>query len=334
MRSRCCGLGIMWCGIAAAVLLLPAQVAGQGGSPSTSARTPWGDPDLQGIWNFGTLTPMERPESLADQAQLTEEEAAAYEQRHAVARDRPNPRVGEECPEEFFGCDNSGLAYEWRIWLDLGTRVVSTRRTSLVVDPPDGRIPALTPAGEERRKAAGAAFLRAAGPEDLFLHDRCMVGYNSGPPLTPGPSLNIMQVFQSPGFVAIRPEIGDARVIPTDGRPPAAFRQWQGHPRGRWEGDTLVVETRHARVFMFATSATALHRLEERFTRTGDDELLYEVRVEDPTTWTRPWTFELPMTRSAGPLYEYGCHEGNYSITNMLSGARRTEQARPESAAR
>ena len=324
----------MSCGIVVAALLAPLPVAGQGDSPAPSARTPWGDPDLQGIWNFGTLTPMERPESLADQALLTEEEAAAYEERHAVARDRPNPRVGEECPEEFFGCDNSGLAYEWRIWLDLGTRVVSTRRTSLVVDPPDGRIPALTPAGEERQEAAGAAFLRAAGPEDLFLHDRCMAGYNSGPPLTPGPSLNIMQVFQSPGFVAIRPEIGDARVIPTDGRPWAAFRQWQGHSRGRWEGDTLVVETRHAKVFMFAASATPALRLVERFTRTAAGELLYEVRVDDPTTWMRPWTFELPMTRSAGPLYEYGCHEGNYSITNMLSGARRTEQARAESAAR
>ena len=326
MRNRCHRLGVTCWWIAVIAVFTVSPAAGQGESPSQAAHTPWGEPDLQGVWNFGTLTPMERPESLAGQAVLTEEEAAAYEQRHAAARDRPNPRVGEECPEEFFGCENSGLAYEWRIWLDLGANVVSTRRTSLVVDPPDGRIPALTPAGEERRNAAGAAFVRAAGPEDLFLHDRCMAGYNSGPPLTPGPSLNIMQVFQSPGIVAIRPEIGDFRVIATGSRPHPAFRQWQGHRQGRWEGDTLVVETLHARVFMFAASATAEHRLEERFTRTSDDELLYEVRVDDPTTWTRPWAFELPMTRAAGPLYEYGCHEGNYSITNMLAGARRAER--------
>ena len=314
------------CSIAAALLLAAAPAAAQADSPSTAPRTPWGDPDLQGIWYFATVTPMERPEALAGQAVLTEEEAAAFEQRYAAARDRPNPRVGEECPEEFFACEGSGLAYEWRIWLDLGTTVVSTRRTSLVVDPPDGRIPALTPAGEARRQAELVAYARAAGPEDFFLHDRCVVGYNSGPPLTPGPSLNLVQVFQSPGFVAIRPEIGDARVIPTDGRPRGTFRQWQGQPRGRWDGDTLVVETRHARVFMNATQATPWLRLVERFTRTEADTLLYEVQVEDPTTWTRPWAFELPMTRSAGPLYEYGCHEGNYSLPVMLGGARLAER--------
>ncbi len=314
------------CSIIVAVLLIPLPAAGQAEGPTTAARTPWGDPDLQGIWYFGTVTPMERPPELAGRAVLTEEEAAAFEQRYAAARDRPNPRIGEACPEEFFACEGSGLAYEWRIWLDLGTTVVSTRRTSLVVEPPDGRIPALTPAGEARLLAEQAAFARAAGPEDFFLHDRCVVGYNSGPPMTPGPSLNIMQVFQSPGFVAIRPEIGDARVIATDGRARGAFRQWQGQPRGRWDGDTLVVETRHARVFMNATRATPWLRLVERFTRTDNDELLYEVRVDDPTTWTRPWAFELPMTRSAGPLYEYGCHEGNYSLPVMLGGARRAER--------
>ena len=333
MRNHRQRLAAAACSIAAAVLLAAVPAAGQTQSPTTSARTPWGDPDLQGIWYFGTVTPMERPEELAGQTVLTEEEAAAFEQRYATARDRPNPRVGEECPEEFFACEGSGLAYEWRIWLDLGTTVVSTRRTSLVVDPPDGRIPALTPAGEARRQAELAAYARAAGPEDFLLHDRCVVGYNSGPPITPGPSLNLVQVFQSPGVVAIRPEIGDARVIPTDGRPRPAFRQWQGQPRGRWEGDTLVVETRHARVFMNATHATPWLRLVERFTRTGDDELLYEVRVEDPTNWTRPWAFELPMTSHAGPLYEYGCHEGNYSMPVMLGGARRAEREAAAAAA-
>ena len=306
--------------IVAVLLFAPLPAAAQGD------RTPWGDPDLQGIWYFGTVTPMERPASMAGQAVLSEEEAAAYEQRIAEARDRPNPRIGEECPEEFFACDGSpGLGYEWRIWLDLGTTVVSTRRTSLVVDPPDGLIPELTPAGSGRRLAAQLAFVRASGPEDLFLHDRCMVGINSGPPMTPGPSLNLVQIFQTPGVVAIRPEIGDVRVIPTDGRARGTFRQWQGQPRGRWEGDTLVVETRHARVFMDATHATRWLHLVERFTHT-DDELLYEVRVDDPTTWTRPWAFELPMTSHAGPLYEYACHEGNYSLPVMLAGARREER--------
>ena len=325
MRSRLLLAGLASCSIVGAWLLLaPVPAAGQ--AADQAPHTPWGAPDLQGIWSFATLTPMQRPAELAGRAVLTEEEAAAYEQRDAEIRSRPNPATFDEaCPEEFPFCSQAPLAYEFRIWLDRGTTVVSTRRSSLVVDPPDGRIPALTPAAQARRDAARAASLQAHGPEDRSTVDRCIVGFNAGPPVTPGPYLNHLQVFQSPGYVALLPEMGDARIIPTDGRAHGTLRQWRGDSRGRWEGGTLVVETVHARTFMREPASPAL-RLEERFTRAGDGTLLYEVRVDDPTTWTRPWAFEVPMTRSAGPLYEYACHEGNYAMPNILSAARAEER--------
>ena len=327
MRNLGLSAGAASCSIVAAALLAlaPAPAAGQAAGPAP--LTPWGAPDLQGIWSFATLTPMQRPAELADRSVLTAEEAAAYEQRDAEIRSRPNPATFDEnCPEDFPFCSQAPLAYEFRIWLDRGTTVVSTRRTSLVVDPPDGHIPALTPAAEARRAAARAAARRAHGHEDRSTVDRCIVGFNAGPPLTPGPYLNHLQVFQSPGYVALLPEMGNARIIPTDGRPHSALRQWRGDSRGRWEGDTLVVETLHTRAFMREPASPAL-RLEERFTQAGDGTLLYEVRVADPTTWTRPWAFEVPMTRSAGPLYEYACHEGNYAMANILSAARAEERA-------
>ena len=327
MRNRRFPAGAASFSIVAAALLLlaPAPAAAQVDAPPS--LTPWGVPDLRGIWSFATLTPMQRPADLAGRALLTEEEAAAYEQRHAEIRSRPNPATfDEDCPEDFPFCSQAPLAYEFRIWLDRGTTVVSTRRSSLVVDPSDGRIPALTPAAHAQRDAARAASLRAHGPEDRSTVDRCIVGFNAGPPVTPGPYLNHLQVFQSPGYVALLPEMGDARIIPTDGRPHGTHRQWRGHSRGRWEGDTLVVETRHARTFIRDPASPAL-RLEERFTRAADGTLLYEVRVDDPITWTRPWAFEVPMTRSPGPLYEYACHEGNYAMPNILSAARAEERA-------
>ena len=327
MRNRRLPAGAASFSVVAAALLLLTAAPAAGQAADQAPLTPWGAPDLRGIWSFATLTPMQRPAELAGRALLTEEEAAAYEQRDAEIRSRPNPATFDEaCPEDFPFCSQAPLAYEFRIWLDRGTTVVSTRRSSLVVDPPDGRIPALTPAAQARRDAARAASLRAHGPEDRSTVDRCIVGFNAGPPVTPGPYLNHLQVFQSPGVVALLPEMGDARIIPTDGRPHAALRQWRGDSRGRWEGGTLVVETRHARTFMRDPASPAL-RLEERFTRAADGTLLYEVRVDDPTTWTRPWAFEVPMTRSAGPLYEYACHEGNYAMPNILSAARAEERA-------
>ena len=331
MRSRSLPAHAVSYSIAAAWLLLAAAPAA-GQAAGQAPLTPWGTPDLRGIWSFATLTPMQRPAELAGRALLTEEEAAAYEQRDAEIRSRPNPATFDEaCPEDFPFCSQAPLAYEFRIWLDRGTTVVSTRRSSLVVDPPDGRIPALTPAAQAQRDAARAASLRAHGPEDRSTVDRCIVGFNAGPPVTPGPYLNHLQVFQSPGVVALLPEMGDARIVPTDGRAHGTLRQWRGDSRGRWEGGTLVVETRHARAFMRDPASPAL-RLEERFTHAGDGTLLYEVRVDDPTTWTRPWAFEVPMTPSAGPLYEYACHEGNYAMPNILSAARAEERASAPSA--
>ena len=315
------------------LVILPAIAGAQAPDTAAVPRTAWGDPDLQGIWSFATLTPMERPAELTGKDVLTEEEAAAYEQRDAEIRSRSNPATLEdECPDDFPFCSQAPLAYEFRIYLDRGTTMVSTRRTSLVVDPPDGRIPPVTPEAEKRRVAARAASLRAARAEDRSVVDRCIVGVNSGPPMTPGPYLNHLQVFQSPGYVALLPEAGDARIIPTNGGPHGTLRQWAGDSRGRWEGNTLVVDTTNARGFRLSRSSATLH-LVERFTRVNNaDTLLYEVTVEDPTTWTRAWTFEVPMTRSEGPLYEYACHEGNYAMANILSAARAEEKTAEEAA--
>ena len=290
-------------------------------------RTSDGRPDLQGVWNFSTITPMERPSALAEQAVLTHEEAAALEAQRAQSRNYdqrdPDPAV------DLVGAYNN-------FWYDWGTAVVSTRRTSLVVDPPDGRIPPLTPAGAERRKARSARPDVPAGPEDLPFIERCYLGFNSGPPIVPSAYNNNMQLFQTPDYVVILTEmVHEARIVPLDGRPPlpAALRQWLGDSRGHWEGDTLVIDTRN---FFGETSfnpkgtriqngSAANMHLVERFTRVDADTLLYEFTVDDPTTWTRSWTAAVPMQRGTGPIFEYACHEGNYGLVGMLSGARAEE---------
>ena len=312
-----------------------AQVQTTAAGTSTPPRTPWGEPDLQGVWDFRTITPMERPEELAGKEFLRDEEAADLEEaRRAENADRDN-RV----PADIVGNYNT-------FWFDRGTTVIGTRRTSLVVDPPDGRIPPLTPEAEKKR-AAAAEVRRGVSPhqptpggwvEDLGsdgLQVRCILGFNSGPPMTPGGYNNNVQFFQTPEYVVILNEMNhNARIVPLDGRPHGNICQWVGDSRGHWEGDTLVVDTTNflrETSFMSGGSSANLH-LVERFTRVSADTLLYEAAVDDPTTWTRPWTFALPMTKNQEPIYEYACHEGNYGLYNILAGARAAETVAAEAA--
>jgi hypothetical protein len=284
----------------------------------------WGDPDLQGVWDQHTITPLERPAELADREFLTDEEVAALE-RSAVTE------ATDEARQE--GVADVNTAYN-DFWWDRATSVVPTRRTALIVDPADGRIPALTPAAvaravveEDRRPLrATGRFEGGRGADtwqDRSLWERCIT---QGLPKVSGRFYNAnIQIFQTPDHVAILYEmIHEARIVPLHGRGPLtpAVRQYLGDARGRWEGDTLVVDTANfSDRTNFGGSTTGLHMI-ERFTRVDVDTLLYEVTFEDPTTWTRPWTAELPMPQTQGAIYEYACHEGNYGMTGILSGGR------------
>ena len=296
-------------------------------------RTPDGQPDLQGIWSNATLTPLERPRDLGDKQFFTEKEAAEYEKKilehnDADRRDAANAEA------------DIALAYN-QFWYDRGTKIVPTRRTALIIDPPDGRIPSLTPEAK-KREAARAEALRGRGPadswEDRNLAERCLT---RGAPKLPGGYNNNFMILQGPGYVAILQEmIHEVRVIPLDGRPhvSSGVRQWLGDSRGHWEGNTLVVDTTNFRdevranlYYCCGIAGASLH-LTERFTRLDNDTIDYQYTVDDPTTYTRPWTVALPMWRNPGPLYEYACHEANYAMTGILAGARADEKAAAEAA--
>jgi len=286
----------------------------------TLPRTPDGRPDLQGVWSFATITPMERPSELAGKQVLTDEEAAEFEQQ-AFLRNNADRRDGGAAADVSRAYNN--------FWFDRGTKVIGTKRTSLVVDPPEGRIPPLTPEGQKRVDALAAARQRPAhGPEDRGVGERCLMGFNSGPPMVPGGYNQNVQLLQIPGYVVILNEmVHNARIVPLDGRPHGAVRQWVGDSRGRWEGDTLVVDTTSFYdTTAFRGSSRNLH-LVERFTRVDAGTIHYEFTVDDPTTWTRPWTAAIPMTKTQDQIYEYSCHEGNYGMLGLLEGARAEEKA-------
>ena len=313
-RARFVGAAASMIALAA---LSPVDAVGQ----EASLRTPDGHPDLQGVWNFSTATPMERPEDLADQATLTAEEAAAWEQQLAEQR-AANESEREDAPL------GARLGYSVRIWFEHG-HTLSEQRTSLVIDPPDGRIPPVRPEVAARAELRNILRARHAhGPEDRGASERCLLGFNSGPPMTPSAYNNNVQLFQTADHVVILNEmVHNARIVPLDGRPhlPAHLKQWVGDSRASWDGDTLVIETRN---FLGETSlrgSSANLHLVERFRRAGPDTLVYEFTVNDPTSWTGPWTAQVLMTRTDEPLYEYACHEGNYSMPSSLSGARAME---------
>jgi hypothetical protein len=276
--------------------------------PWTPPVTEWGDPDLQGIWNYATMTPLERPRDFSDKATLSDEEAAAYEQQTNTRQRTQNSTAGPD-------------------WWDPGTRRLLDRRTSLIVDPPDGRLPPTTP--EAQARAARATQARrsrgeADGPEEFSLSVRCLSWGTAGPPMLPGVYNNNVQFVQTRRYIAVVNEmIHDARLVHMDGRPHAGVPQWMGDSRGHWEGRTLVVDTAD---FSQKTSVRGsddhLH-LTERFTRTGPDTIEYQFTVDDPTVWTRSWTVAFPLRRTDDAMFEYACHEGNApSIEGMLRAAR------------
>jgi len=261
---------------------------------------------------------------------LTAEEAAQFEQAQLADQETRDSRP----PADVVGNYN-------QFWFDPGNKVQETKRSSLITDPPDGRVPPLTPAAQTREEKLAetrrglrmhdltpGGWVEDFGPDGLQV--RCIVGFNSGPPMTPGGYNQNVQLFQTRDHVVILNEmIHNARIVPLDGRPHGNVRQWVGDSRGRWEGDTLVVETRN---FLRETSfqrgrTTANLHLTERFTRVDNDTLLYEFTVNDPSVWTKPWTAQIAMARNSEPMYEYACHEGNYGMYNMLAGARAAEEA-------
>ncbi|MYN63670.1 MAG: hypothetical protein F4X11_01360 [Acidobacteria bacterium] len=332
----------------AIVALTPLAAAAQAENAADTPRTPWGVPDLQGVWDFRSITPMERPAALADQEFLTAEEAARLEQETLDRNEELLNRaaVRTTVTESVDSGENGAPGFYNNFWLDRGTTTVGTRRTSLVIDPPNGRMPPFTPEAEARHAALRAAregvvthaptpggWMEDFGSNGLQL--RCITGFNSGPPMTPGGYNNNVQIFQTPDTVALLVEMNhNVRVVPLDGRPHTDLPQWTGEARGYWEGDTLVVETsRFLRETSFSQGRTDANlRLTERFTRVADDTLLYQATIDDPTVWTRPWTYEVPMQRNEEPLFEYACHEGNYGLYNILAGAR-AEEAEAEAAA-
>lgn len=291
-------------------------------SAQTPLRTPAGQPDLQGIWSNATITPLERPADLASKTTFTAEEAAAYEKKAVESSNADRRAANSEA--------DVATAYN-NFWYDRGTKAVATRRTSLIVDPPDGHVPALTPEAQKRvdEKQKWMEEHATDGPEGRSLAERCLLWRTAGPPMLPGPYNNPFQILEIRDRVVILNEmIHDARVIPLDGTPhlPKDIRQWRGDSRGHWEGNTLVVETTNfSDEYSFRGSDQNL-RLIERFTRTSPDLLLYEFTVNDPTAFTKPWTAQIAMTKTKGPIYEYACHEGNYAMTDILAGARAAEK--------
>jgi hypothetical protein len=292
-------------------------------------RTPWGDPDLQGLWSNATTTPLERPAELSDKAELADHE---FDRANTDVANRRNtdqaPRTGDP-----------GTYNEF--WWERGKLL---KQTALLIDPADGRVPPLTAEGQQRA-AKYADDHRGRGPadswEDRNLHERCIL-YHGVPPLPTGYNNNY-QIAQTRDVIAIRYEmLAETRIIPLDGRPhiPSRIRQWMGDPRGHWDGNTLVVETTN---FNYAAGGLyelgAVTRLQgtgesmkmvERFTRVGANQIDYTFTIDDPSMFTRTWTGSMPLMAFEGPIYEYACHEGNYAMEGMLRGARAEEEAGPD----
>lgn len=307
----------------------------------TTPRTPWGDPDLQGIYNYATSTPLERPLELGDQNVFSDDEADALEEEITYAVDQDRRDGGNE----------ADVARNYNnLWTDASrTQLTEDNRTSLIVDPPNGRLPPrvehpMTPEREAAAREAELSLKRFTQGFHESYHDadvgnRCIIrrrNEGGGHPYLPALYANTAQIFQSPGYVVIYAEmIHNARIIPVDGRPPLpdSVETWLGNATGRWEGDTLVIETsnflksddigRTGVVYRNADPET--FRIVERFRRTGPETLEYEVTMSDPNTWTQPFTIQVPWNETDGQIYEYQCQEWNYDLYFWLSGARERE---------
>ena len=314
--------GRLWisvCVVAGLVVLASGPALTQGREGWPAPRTPWGDPDLQGLWTNTTTTPLERPASLVGKDVLSDEERAAIDEENAPGIDAAQ-----------------GVGAYNNFWMEQG---YVFEQTSLIVDPPDGRLPTILPKAQERHDALLASRLSPSYPttyEEPSLMERCITRGLPGVML-PGNYNHNYNILQTPTHVVILAEmIHDTRIIPIDGRPHigASIAQWMGDSRGRWDGDTLVVETTNFTDKLFERRFSLLvwgtgknMRVEERFTRVDADRIDYQFTVTDPTTFTRPFTASTPMTTLDGSMFEYACHEGNYAMANMLRGAREDERA-------
>ena len=307
-------------------LVMPAPGWAQSETNGAPPRTPDGQPDISGVFTFRTLTPLQRPEALAGRDTLSAEDAAAFEasERRRLNRDTFDPELGAPSAGYQSRAEGGVLSYN-EFWYERGIELTSDKRTSLVVDPPDGRIP-YTAEFAEANRLSRLNLRNGFGDHytDRSLADRCLMGSNSGPPMRPGSYNNNLLILQAPGYVTLVNEhIHNTRIIPVDGRPHGDVPQWVGNSRGRWEGDTLVIETKSfLRETTFAGSSKDTHLI-ERFTRLDPDTVAYEFTIEDPHNYTRPWTALIPLRRTDGPLFEYACHEGNYGLPGILAGARK-----------
>jgi len=318
------------------------------GANYQAPRNSQGHPDLQGIWDFRTLTPLERPLEAGGKAVFTAEEAEKFRQQEVANHDVDN----QDIPASF----DVEAAYN-TFWWDFGTEMNEDRRTSLIVDPANGRLPALTPKAREDMKrnllhtppvrvfgSIGEVSFRPKGPEALGLSERCLVGFNAGPPLIPSAYNNNIRIVQAPGYIVLFTEmIHDARIIVMDNSPqlPEDIKKWSGVSRGHWDKDTLVIETVN---FTDKTPVYQLPinlkdpsmngvvgrgkdlKLTERLTRTSDSRLLYEYTIDEPNTFKKPFTVAIPMKATEEQMFEYACHEGNHSMAGMLGGARTLEK--------
>ena len=316
--------------IAAIVGLTSAYVhaaPGDGGKESASPqktwkapRTPDGQPDLQGYWNSQTYTPLERPANLKDKEFFTPEEAEAF------ARQRQT-QFESQAPDD--------IHYDNAIWQSEKTQKSASLRTSLVVDPPDGRVPPLNAEGQKRVAQRPRGANNYDRVQNRPLAERCIVWPHEGPPMQPVGYNSNLSFWQGPGYVVVTQEmIHNSRVIPLTDRPhiASAIQEYYGDSRGHWEGETLVVETTNFTDRTQFRNSTSALKVTERFTRTGPDTIVYQATMEDPHTWDRPWTMEYTMNRTSDEIYEYACHEGNYGMANILRGARAQEQAAEEAA--
>jgi hypothetical protein len=299
--------------------------------PYTAPRTPDGQPDLQGFWTNATYTPLERPKNVAKEFYTLEEAREVVKNAAVDEAEQTVPGTIPDVHYDFtqFGLDRSQGAMALNL------------RTSLIVDPPDGRLPPLSAEGARRAAERTAARKSRGGPHDAVQNEplgaRCILMDRNGPPMLAGAYNNTYQIMQAPGYVMILVEmLHDARIIPLDGRQPlpSNVRQWTGSSRGRWDGQTLVIETTNLTDKFAFMGASESMRLTERFTRLDDETLRYQFTVEDPSTWTRQWSAEVPWKKDKGPIFEHACHEGNYGLYNTLAGARAEEKRAAEEAAK
>ena len=327
---------ILGCAIAAISVLVLASpdLKGQSGTaasqtrpaPSSKAipRTPDGKPDMQGNWTNQTFTPLERPAEFKDKRFFTAEEAKKFAER-ALEDVKDVPR-GEEVKSD------ADIHYDDGIWLLEGYEKGAMLRTSIISDPADGRIPAVTAEGQKRNQARAAAR-KGIGPFDSAqargLSERCIYWAHEGPPILPTGYNSNVRIVQAPGTFVIQHEMMPvARIVPLDGRPKLSpvLRAYRGDSRGRWEGDTMVIETTNYSEKTAWRNSSENLKVIERLTMTGPRTIHYEFTVEDPSTWTRPWSGDYEMTRIDGPIIEYACHEGNYQLPSILKGARLAEE--------